>query len=306
MKISPLPSSANTVGAMGAGSADAPRIQTPRTLRMNTNATPDREEAQIEELPPAVTPPDPKLTNPDPNDPANASEETKPLSPQLAALRKQQRALQVKERELHAREEALKAASPAQGDVIDKARLKAEPLSVLLEAGVTYDQLTEAILANQNGGIDAKALREQILKDVTTDVEKRFTDREAQSEQAALREMEREASQLTASGDTYELVRETRSIPDVMKLIERTYRETGEVLAVTEALQLVEDELINESLKLAGTKKVQSKLAPAEPAQPPPQQQRPAMRTLTNRDTASVPLSRKARALAAFNGTLKK
>jgi hypothetical protein len=117
--------------------------------------------------------------------------------------------------------------------------------------------------------------------------------------------MRKEAQTLVAEGEDYELVRETRSIPQVMTLIERTYRETGEVLEVSEALKLVEDELYKDSLKLAALKKVQSGLAPAQPAPQPMQPQR-QMRTLTNRDTASVPMSRKARALAAFQGTLKK
>jgi hypothetical protein len=174
----------------------------------------------------------------------------------------------------------------------------------MLEAGITYDQLAEAVLAQQSGpSSEIRALKDEI-KALKEGVDQKFTERTTQEEKQVLAEMQREASQLVAQGDDFELVRETRSVPDVMRLIEQTYRKTGEVLDVQEALSLVEQELVNESLKVARLKKVQSQLAPAEPAQPQAQQR--TMRTLTNRDTANVPMTPKQRALAAFRGTLKK
>ena len=287
MKISPVPSLGQTVGSVE-GTAPQPNI---RSLKMNTQATP----GVVEEV---------RLTIPDATVDATKAEPevTEPLSPQLAALARQRRALQVKEREIADREKALEAKSTTQADVIEKAKLKSDPLSVLLDAGVTYDDLTQAILANQNGVTpEILALREE-LKALKEGVDKTLTEREQRAEQAALSEMRKEALNLSAQGDEFELVRETGSIGDVMQLIERTYRETGEVLDVKEALNLVETELVSESLKLAKLNKVQGQLAPTQPAQPQLRQ----MKTLTNRDTASIPMSRKARALAAFVGTLKK
>lgn len=288
MKISPLADGGIPIPT----TAEAPpsMSQRIRSVRMSTNATPGRED-----------PADP-LAIPHPSDPG-AAEATQPLSPQFAALAKQRRALQVKEREIADREKALSGQS-TQGSGIDIARLKSDPLGVLLESGVTYEQLTEAVLANQ-GGSQVRALEAKIAA-LEAGVDKKLTDRDAQQEQQALAEMRREALQLIAQGDTYELVRETQSMPHVMKLIERTYRETGEVLDVREALRLVEDELVKDSLKIANLQKVQSHLAPRPALKTdayPPQRQ---MRTLTNRDTAQVPMSPKARALAAFNGTLKR
>lgn len=297
MKIAPLSSPANTVGAVGANDPAPSMAQRVRSVRMNTNATPGRTEA-----PPAPE----SLTNPDTVEPAPVEPEAnEPLSPQLAALAKQRRALQVKERELADREKALAAQPPTQGDVITKAQLKSDPLSTLLEAGVTYDQLTEAILANQSGITpEINALKAEI-KALKEGVDKTFSDRDAQSETRVLAEMQKVVTGLVAEGDTFELIRETKSVPSVMKLIKRTYDETGEVLSEQEACQFIEDELVQESLKIAGIGKVQSRLAPPAPVPPPPQQ-RAGMRTLTNRDTAQVPLSAKQRALAAFNGTLHK
>jgi hypothetical protein len=260
---------------------------------MATQATPGRIET-----PPA----DPTLTIPANNEePKPVTEATEPLSPQMAALAKQRRALQVKEREIAEREKAL-SASTTQADVVTKAQLKSDPLSVLLDSGVTYEQLTEAVLARQDDtpirSLEAK------IKALEEGLDKKLSDRDAQTEQQVLAEMQKDATRLAAEGDEFELIRETRSIPVVMELIKQTYHKTGEVLDVTAAMKLVEDELVNDSLKVASYKKVQSQLAPAPI--PQPQQQQRQMRTLTNRDTASIPLSPKQRALAAFNGTLKR
>lgn len=286
MKISPIPSVGISTGGISAGTnTQSPPLST-RSLRMTTNATPGHGDA-------------PELIIPDPNDPA-AAEATQPLSPQLAALAKQRRSLQVKEREIADREKALETQTPTQGDLVSKARLKSDPVGVFLESGLTYDELAQAIMAN-DANSPVKALEAKI-KALEEGLDKKLTDRDTQSEQQVLAEMRREATQLVAEGEAFELVRETRSVPQVMKLIERTYRETGEVLDVRQALGLVEEELFKDASKLAGLQKVQSQFAPRPASQQPQPRQ---MRTLTNRDTAQVPQSAKQRALAAFAGTLK-
>lgn len=298
MKISPVVSQANSIQAEGAaGDPQVSRVERVRSMRMNVNRTPGTAPVP----PPAAPAPEEKLTIQDPNDAATgAVEATEPLSPQLAALAKQRRALQAKERELAEREKAL-AEKPA--SAIDLARLKSEPLSVLLEAGVTYDQLTEAILADQAGnGSALRALQEQI-KALQTGMDEKLSERDKQAEQAVLAEMRKDAERFAKEGDQYELIRETNSVPAVMQLIERTYRESGEVLDVREAMELVETELVNEGLRLAASTKVKGKLLPEQP-RPASPQQRPV--TLTNRDTAQVPMGRKERALLAFHGQLNK
>lgn len=272
---------------------------------MNTNATPMRSAP-----PPAAALPAtqaagaaPQLGNPDPNDPAARTEVTEPLSPQAAALARQRRSLQVKERELKAREEALKTQPAAQAGGIDLARLKAEPLSVLQEAGITYDQLAQSILAQQQG-VSPEQFRavQTELQAIKDGLKQELANRDQQSRQEAVKAMTVEAQAAVAQGDEFELVRETRSVPDAIRLIERIYDQTGEVKDVRWALAEIENELVKDILKVAGLKKVQGQMQPkaAAPAQSP--QSRPPMRTLSNRDTAQAPLSAKQRALAAFWG----
>jgi hypothetical protein len=293
MKISAVPSVGNTAGGVTTGAEpQASRVQQLRTQLMRTNASPEQYE-----LPPE------KVGNPHDNSEALVDEETKPLSPQLAAIAKQRRALQIKEREIADREKALSEKPATQVGGVDLAKLKSDPLGVLQAAGVTYDMLTEAILQSNDGSSAQIRALEAKLEALEKGVDEKLTEREAQSERQVLAEMQKEASQLVAEGEDFELVRETKSVPDVMKLIEKTYRQTGEVLEVREALKMVEDYLIEESEKLAGISKIRKRFEP-DPSgllrQPQPQ-----MRTLTNRDTAHVPLTPKQRALAAFRGQLK-
>jgi hypothetical protein len=267
------------------------RIKNVRKIKMKTNVSPE----QYDATPIDGAKPDDTVQTP-------AAEVTQPLSPQFAALAKQRRALQVKERELIDRERALQSAPATDGGADLVARLKSQPLSVLQEHGVTYDQLTEAILGNQSGiNPEIQALKAEI-KSLKEGIDKNFVERDTQAEQQVLAEMRKEAVALAKEGDAYEMVRETNSLNDVMSLIHRTYKKSGEVLEVSEAMQLVEDQLIADNLKLANINKLKSKLMPAQAPVQAPQR---TMRTLTNRDGVTMPLDRKARARAAFNGTLK-
>jgi hypothetical protein len=234
-----------------------------------------------------------------------AAEDTKPLSPQQVALARQRRALMLKERELQVREKALAEKTqvpPAQAAVkrmIDVARLKSEPLSVLQEEGVTYEQLTEAILNGKAVDPEVSALKREVAA-LKEGIDQKLEARDRQAEKAALDDMERTAHRLARQGDDFAKVRE---------LIARTWEKTGEILDVPEAMRLVEEDLVSETLRVAAINKVQGKLAPKPAA--PPQASAPAtppapgIKTLTNRDTSTVPLSRKERAMQAFYGGKK-
>ncbi len=152
MKISPMGSSANVVSSSGTDAPQASSVQTLRALKMSTNATPGAAQPLGAQ----------ELSISDDNEPNKdqvnqADEATQPISPQFAALARERRAIQ-REKQLLAQEKAAFAASQGSDDVIPKARLKSETLKVLEEAGVTYDDLTEAILAGQ-GNPSKRALR---------------------------------------------------------------------------------------------------------------------------------------------------
>lgn len=293
MKISAVPNLANLAPApidQNTGSA----VQNLRSLTMRTNYnTNDPNAHALEAAPPLTLSPN--------NDQARVDEETRPLSPQFAALAKQRRALQQKERALAEREKAM-SQQPGQVDAIPLDRLKSEPLRVLLEAGVTYDDLTNAILNNQQNS-EVYALRKD-FDSYKEQIQKELTEREAAAEQQALREMGNEARYLVQNSNDFELIRTMGHLPDVTRLIEAHYRKHGELLTVQDACEAIENLLFQDIQRVTGLEKVRSHLT--QPVAQPPMQQHRGMRTLTNRDTASVPMTARQRAIAAFNGTLRK
>lgn len=275
-----------------------------RKIKMRTNVSPDRPIETEELTTNVVETPDNGISH-DSSDAEPVTEVTKPLSPQFAALARQRRALQLKEREIADRERALASSSPKESvDVLG--RLKSNPLAVLQEAGVTYEQLTEAILANPSNP-DIQAIRDE-LKATKEEFSKTFTERDAQTEREALAEMRRNTNRLVAEGDDFEMIRETGSQADVVKLIHQVYKSEGVVLDEAEAATLVEEQLLKEAEKIARIKKLQSRLAPApsEPANQTQFNQPRQMTTLTNRDNARAVLSRRDRAIAAALGQLRR
>lgn len=243
----------------------------------------------------------------DPNAEAQTLEETKPLSPQFAALARQKRAIQVKEMELAKREEALKSAPANDGRAQFLAELKDKTLDMFQEAGLSYEELAQKITQNP---LTAESVKIKELETKISALEKgvdtKLSDRDAQAEKDALAYMQKDAEALVAVGDDYEMIRETKSVPDVIRLIEKTYRNTKEVLDVEEACRLVEEDLINESLKITRIKKLQSKIGSSQIQQQQTQLPQRTIRTLTNRDAAPPTLDRRTRAIMAMQGQLKK
>lgn len=298
------------------GQIDKPSIQ---TIKMKTQQSTNRHEL-LEEPFEAVT--DESPTN-DATEPVETVEETKPLSPQFAALAKAKRALQVKERELALREDALKnqTGQPKTDEFISKAELQANPLKIF-ESGLSYDQLTEAILNSQSGvNPEINTLKAE-LKSLKEDISKQLSDRDQLAEQQVLAEMKRETLAITSEGEKYEAIREAKAEQKVVDLIHKVFKEgwtekgyePGFVMDLDDAAELIENQLIEDAMPYAKLKKVQSRLIPQVVEQaaqiPAPQQQKPntkIMRTLTNRDNASAQnTDRRSRAIAAMLGTLNK
>jgi hypothetical protein len=293
-----------------------------KTIKMNTQRSTNRHETieipqenKIEEDQNAVS---------DTNE-AQKTEEIRKIDPQLAAVAKAKRALQIERAEL-AKQKAEFEANKSQGTInpseyVSIAELKANPLKVF-EAGVTYDQLTEAILANQNGQtLDPTVIDQLVEKKLNERLEKEFGSRDSQAEQQVLTALRRDVDTLVQGNDDYELVRGEAAQNEVVELIHRTYKKgwpeqnlpAGSLLDIDTAAKFVEDYLLEESMNRFQYKKIKSKLTPAQEAQEASQKAAPqkpgtvTMRTLTNRvSNTAAPLDRRSRAIAAFQGTLRR
>lgn len=275
-----------------------------RRIKMKTQFSPDRvEQPAIEQNEPVseVT----QNAIPDANAGTTMVEEAnQPLSPQFAALAKQKRALQIKERELAEKESALGKSGPNMDEFVSKADLKANPLKIF-DLGVSYDDLTQAILSGQSGvNPDIQSLKAEI-KALKEGVDKTFTERDSLQEQQVRSVIREEVNNLVATDDTYKNIRHERQQHKVVELIDRIYKAEGKILDESEACDLIEAELLKANLARAEINGVRS-LQQAQQVAASKQIRQP-IRTLTNRDgAASTPMGRRERMLAAFNGTLRK
>lgn len=232
-------------------------------------------------------------------------EVTQPLSPQLAMIAKQRRALQLREQQLAEKEKALQSQG-GQTRAELEAKLKSSPLSVLQELGVTYDQLTNEILQNQNGVnpevAELKAQLAALKGELQTGIESKFAEKDTAQEQAVFAQIRRNVDKLAFSSDKFKLIRESKSQSDVEELIRRTWKENNEVLDEEEAMEAVEKELREDARRFA---KLLEELEPTTP-EPVAQAGRPMMKTLTNKDSAKPVMNRRQRAIAAALNQLPK
>ena len=308
----------------------APAPQSSNDVVQNQNAVQPEEMTAIR--PPTREVVEPK-TESDESPAAEVEQKTEdPLSSQYALLARKERALRAKaqqqEQALKQREEALKTREAAiaakdqeySTGYISKQHLKANTLEALNDAEISYDELTQQLINNQTpldprttslmSKLEAKIAK---LEAELGEGKKSQIEQQTQSYQAAVKQIESDVKSLVASDPSYEAVKATNSVKDVVELIERTYKEDGTLLSVEEAAQLVEDHLLGEIDKLTNIEKVKRRLSPKPavsseiqvqtPAKPAPQQQ--PMKTLTNANSSTRQLSARERALLAFRGELK-
>lgn len=252
----------------------------------------------------------------------------------MAALARREKAIRAKaqqqneqfktrEAALLAREQALAAKESQRPEVdlsqyIPKSQLKDATVETLEAEGLSYDEVTQQFANRQprnpryEAHIAKQEERIQKMQDKIDAFEKNQVESQTQSYNAALKQIERDTQSLvSAEPDTYEMIKSTGSVKDVVELIEATYKEENRLMSVEEAAQEVEEYLADEAWKLAQTKKIKSRYSSSsatntntETQTPKTTQQQP-MKTLTNSVGSTRKLTSVERAKLAFEGKLK-
>ncbi len=272
---------------------------------------------------------DPTPQVPDAAPPAKTEE---PISSQYAVLARkekafrakvqaQEAALRAKEAHIAEREAQIKAqASTYETDYVPKQKLTENTVDALLDAGLTYDQITERFLAQQTPmDPQVKALITEMkaeikaLKGDSESTKKSITEQQQSSYNEAIATMKSDAQRLVQEfPEEYQAIKETDSTQDVIDLIVKTYEEDKQLLTVEEAAAAVEEELVERISKYAQLSKIQQKMKPKTPSSAPQtpvqtqqqdKQQQPA-KTLTNNLSGTAKLSTRDRAILAFENKL--
>jgi hypothetical protein len=292
------------------------------TNNLNAETVTPTESVQTQEA--SQTTETPKETQPDPKA-EEVSKHYEKLIRQEKAIRAKEAAIKQREAELKAKEESLNATPKIdQSSYIDKNRLKSDPLSVLAEAGLSYEELTNQLLNStpRDPRVDAtinelKAEIEQLRKS-NEKSSKYQEEQQQQAYQAAVKQIEIDTQSLIDRDPTFETIKATGTANEVVKLITETYNKDGILLSIEEAAQQVEDYLTEEYSKIASINKIKSRLEKSLATKPQtstdtktqseiqqPKQTQPTMKTLTNNTSASRQLSARERAVLAFKGELK-
>lgn len=251
------------------------------------------------------------------------------VSPQLAMLARQQKAAREAQRTFLAQKQAFaqeKAQLEALKAEIDqakawKSKLAQDPYSVMLEAGLTSDQVAAKMLQQPDPRDQQLLLLQQeiqALKNTQEQSSNKFTEIEKQQYENAKTQIRKDVTRLVTSDEAFETIKAMDAAEAVVELIEQSYLETGDLLDPMDAAREVEEYLMEEAFKIAKLKKIQSKLYPAQAVEDQQQQvvqqqqliqqtQKPSMNTLSNRmaQTTTKPMTgkdRRERAIAAFLG----
>jgi len=228
----------------------------------------------------------------------------------------QEAAIKAREAALAEKEAKLTSSAPDLSKYIPREEIKKNTLKILAEEGISYDELTQQIL-NQ-GSVDPRLeahisrLEAKIrdLESATENTNKTYQTQQQAAYDAAIKQIRADVKNLVSSDPTFETIKATNSVSDVVDLIRQTHDKDGILLSVEEAAQQVEDYLVEEATKLAKLQKIQKRISqpaqaaktqPAQPSQPKPSQQ-PQMKTLTNSISSNRPISARERAIAAFEG----
>lgn len=190
------------------------------------------------------------------------------MAKQEKMLRKQAQAIKAREDAIKTREQELQGVAQWKQDLVK------DPLKVMQDAGITYDQLAQ-ILTNQPSAQD-QALRAvteklQSVEEGQKSIQQMIKENEQKQYDQALKQISNDVSSIVRSDpDTYEMIDKYKAQDAVVELIKWTFDNEGNLLSIEDAAKEVEEHLTEEAYTLAQSKKIQSRLKPLEPPPPAP------------------------------------
>ena len=183
----------------------------------------------------------------------------------FAALSRKEKALRERESELDK-----KYGKRDESNIPLEKRLRANPLKVLEEIGLGYDQLTELALNDGRLPPDMQMMlmREELENDYKSKfdgLEKRLNDKEKLEEEQKYDKVKHNFmgeinSFITGNKSDFEYVAHNEASGVVYEVIEEHYNETGRILDIKDAVEAVESYLEEEAEKLLNLGKVQNRL----------------------------------------------
>lgn len=251
------------------------------------------------------------------------NQESTPTTPPAPAKDERMEALERRERAIRRQARELKA-QKVQIDQSTQGRLSADEwkqkfMQDPTTVGLQYEEIANRYLKQPSPEESLVAeLKRQIeeLKGGQTSIQKKMEETQSQAYEAAKKQISQEVSRLVDTSEDFSLVKASQASDAVTSLIEQVYQEEGVLMSVEDAAKEVESYLLEQAISLASLEKVKKKLLPTEPTaeagqlKTPQVTSTPKSTTLTHSMSQASTLptdskSRRARAIAAFQGQLK-
>lgn len=205
----------------------------------------------------------------------------------FAALSRKEKQLRERERQMQAHIKQLEEAAKAKeaelsSKLIDPTRLKREPLKVLEETGLTFQQLAELVLNDGKPTPDMLiSEKERELKAEIESIKKQIEAKEQAEAEARLQAQidnfkGKIQSEIANNTTDYELINANGAFDLVYEVIEAHHARTaaesddgqGEILSIKAAADAVEQHLLEEAKKVLGLSKIKGMLQPEASKQP--------------------------------------
>lgn len=237
--------------------------------------------------------------------------------PRLATYEKKERMIRKMQTDMQAEKAAWETERAKYStDYVPKSRLTEDPLQVLEDMGMSYDQLTERILQRPNDPVTKSILAKlKAVEERQAATDKQATESQTKQYADAVKQIGNEVKMFVDSNESCETIKEMGMYEAVTELIEQTFNNEGYLMDIDKAAEEVENYLLEEAFKMSQLKKVQSRLQPKAPEVTGASKAKSpavttALRTITNNiptqpSGRSTEKERIARAMAAFRGELK-
>jgi hypothetical protein len=217
------------------------------------------------------------------------------LSRKEKSIRDREKLVEKRMKELDAKQpEFEKNAANASKEVEElKRRLRSEPIKLMEEFGLSFQQLAEMVLNDGKPTADmVMNEKERAIQSKIDALEQKLQAKEQAEEQArldaAINGFKGQIKDLVANTEAYELVRVNEAADIIYDVIVAHHEETGEVLDIKSAADAVEAHLLEEAKKHLDLPKIRGLLQPT-PQQPPATAEvKPASKTLTNASAAKA------------------
>lgn len=234
---------------------------------------------------------------------ADKPEQNDKLAARFAALSRKEKAILEKERAI--KEEAKQV---EQLRSLEK-MLREDPVAFLEKTGMSFDDFASLYVKKVHNEPDSLEDRFNSLAEKIAQYEKQAEEQAAKKEQAYIEAQvtafkESITSHAKADTDKYELINAEGAYDEVFEVVQKYWEETGKVLAIDKACEVVEEHLESEAKKLLSLKKLQAKEA-AQSKDPKATAGKPAP-TITNAMTASGVVEAKKPENLSYEESLKR